>query len=219
MDVVGINVIAGLGALGIGAAAIAFAAQKTLENLFGTFSIASDRPFEVGDYVSVGQDMGNVENVGFRSTRIRTLGRTLVTVPNGVVAAGRVENYSARDRIMYNPVLRLAYATTVEQLRLVIDELGRLLRSHPKVFQGEQRVRFAALGENSLNVEVWCWVATKKFLEYTEVVEELNFGIVGILERELRHESETRRERGDTAGSSPAPAGHGENPPGPSDKA
>jgi MscS family membrane protein len=243
MDVVGINVIAGLGALGIGAAAVAFAAQKTLENLFGTFSIASDRPFEVGDYVSVGQDMGNVENVGFRSTRIRTLGRTLVTVPNGVVAAGRVENYSARDRIMYNPVLRLAYATTVEQLRLVIDELGRLLRSHPKVFQGEQRVRFAALGENSLNVEVWCWVATKKFLEYTEVVEELNFGIVGIversgtsfafptralfmakdgvidLERELRHESETRRERGDTAGSSPAPAGHGENPPGPSDKA
>ncbi len=243
MDVVGINVIAGLGALGIGAAAIAFAAQKTLENLFGTFSIASDRPFEVGDYVSVGQDMGNVENVGFRSTRIRTLGRTLVTVPNGVVAAGRVENYSARDRIMYNPVLRLAYATTVEQLRLVIDELGRLLRSHPKVFQGEQRVRFAALGENSLNVEVWCWVATKKFLEYTEVVEELNFGIVGIversgtsfafptralfmakdgvidLERELRHESETRRERGDAAGSSPAPAGHGENPPGPSDKA
>ena len=183
LDVVGINVVAGLGALGIGAAALAFAAQKTLENLFGTFSIASDRPFEVGDYVAIGQDTGTVEEIGFRSTRIRTLGRTVVTVPNGVVASGRVENFSARDRIMYNPVLRLSYGTTTEQLRAVIDDVDRLLRSHPKIFQGEQRVRFAAFGESSLSVEVWCWVATRDFVEYTTVVEELNFAISGIVER------------------------------------
>ena len=183
LDVVGINVIAGLGALGIFAAALAFAAQKTLENLFGTFSIAGDRPFDVGDYVSVGQDTGTVEEVGLRSTRIRTLARTLVTVPNGLVAAGRVENFSARDRIMYNPVLRLSYGTTADELRLVIEGIGGLLRSHPKVFQGELRVRLASFGESALNVEVWCWVATRDYLEYTAVVEELNFAIVAIVER------------------------------------
>ncbi len=183
LDVVGINVVAGLGALGIGAAALAFAAQKTLENLFGTFSIASDRPFEVGDYVAIGEDSGTVEDIGFRSTRLRTLGRTVVTVPNGVVASGRVENFSVRDRIMYNPVLRLSYATTAEQLRAVIDGVAKLLSSHPKLFQKEQRVRFASFGESSLNVEVWCWVATRDFLEYTSIVEELNFGIALIVER------------------------------------
>ncbi len=238
LDVIGLNVVAGLGALGIGAAAIAFAAQKTLENMFGTLSIASDRPFEVGDYVMIGPDSGTVEEVGFRSTRIRTLGRTLVTVPNGLVASGRVENFSARDRIMYNPVLKLAYATTVEQLRLVIDETGRFLRSHPKVFQGEQRVRFAAFGENALHVEVWCWVATRDFLEYTEVVEQLNFGIARIveksgtsfafptrvlfmakdgvvdLERELRREVENRRMRGDSAAATVPEAGTGDPTPG-----
>jgi MscS family membrane protein len=183
LDVIGINVIAGLGALGIGAAAIAFAAQKTLENLFGTAAIASDRPFEVGDFVAIGQDTGTVEDIGFRSTRLRTLARTIVTIPNGLVASGRVENLSARDRIMYNPVLRLAYATTTAQLTYVVDEVNRLLLSHPKLFHGEQRVRFAAFGESALLVEVWCWVATRDFLEYTGVVEELNFAIAGIVER------------------------------------
>ncbi len=183
LDVLGINVVAGLGALGIGAAAFAFAAQKTIENLFGTFSLAGDRPFEVGDFVAIGQDTGTVEEVGLRSTRLRTLGRTLVSIPNGLVAAGRVENYSARDRIMYNPVVRLSYATTSDQLAQVIREVGDLLRTHPKVSQDENRVRFASFGESALNVEVWCWVATRSYTEYTTVVEELNFAVARIVER------------------------------------
>jgi MscS family membrane protein len=183
LDVVGVNVLSALVGLGLGGVAIAFAAQKTLENLFGTASIASDRPFEVGHFVTIGQDTGTVEDIGFRSTRLRTLGRTLVTIPNGLIASGRVENFSARDRIMYNPVLKLTYATTAAQLTYVVDEVKRLLRSHPRVFQGEQRVRLAAFGESSLMVEVWCWVETRDFLEYTGVVEELNFAIVKIVER------------------------------------
>ena len=183
LDVFGINMIAGLGALGLTAAAIAFAAQKSLENLFGTAAIASDRPFEVGDFVTIGQDTGTVEEIGLRSTRLRTLARTLVAIPNGLIAAGRVENYSARERIMYNPVLALAYDTTRAQLTYVVDEIKRLLRSHAKVFQGDLRVRFAGFGESALRVEVWCWVETRDYLEYTGVVEELNFGIVEIGER------------------------------------
>jgi MscS family membrane protein len=183
LDVVGVNVLSAMVGLGLGGVAIAFAAQKTLENLFGTASIASDRPFEVGHFVTIGQDSGTVEEVGFRSTRLRTLGRTVVTIPNGLIASGRVENFSARDRIMYNPVLKLTYAATAAQLAYVVDEIKRLLRSHPKVFQGEQRVRFSAFGESSLLVEVWCWVETRNFIEYTRVVEELNFAILEIVER------------------------------------
>jgi MscS family membrane protein len=183
LDLFGINVIAGLGALGLTAAAIAFAAQKTLENLFGTASIASDRPYEVGDFVMIGQDLGTVEDIGLRSTRLRTIGRTLVAIPNGLIATGRVENYTARDRIMYNPVLTLVYDTTVAQLKYVIEGIRQLLLSHPKVSQDGHRVRFAAFGESALRVEVWCWIATREFVEYTGVVEELNFAIAGIVER------------------------------------
>ena len=181
LDVIGVNVVAGLGALGIGGVALAFAAQKTLENLFGTAAIAGDRPFEVGDFVAIGQDTGTVEEIGFRSTRLRTVARTVVTVPNGVIAAGRIENYSARDRILYNPVLALVYSTTEAQLGAVIEGVKRLLGSHPKVYQEEYRVRLAAFGENALRVEVWSWVATRDYLEYTGVVEELNFAIARIV--------------------------------------
>ena len=223
LDVFGINVIAGLGALGLTAAAIAFAAQKSLENLFGTASIASDRPFEVGDFVTIGQDTGTVEDIGLRSTRLRTLARTLVTIPNGLIAAGRVENFSARERIMFNPVLKLVYGTTAAQLAYVIDEIKRLLRTHPDIYQDQQRVRFAAFGESALQVEVWCWVTTPDYIEYTRVVEELNFAIARIVEqsgtsfalpsrtvymakdgvvdgeraREIEREVAARRERGD----------------------
>ena len=183
LDVIGINVMAGLGALGIGGVALAFAAQKTLENLFGTAAIAGDRPFEVGDFIAIGQDTGTVEEIGFRSTRLRTVARTRVTVPNGVIAAGRIENYTARDRILYNPVLKLAYSASEAQLNAVIGDAKRLLESHPKVFQGEHRVRFAAFGNNALHIEVWCWIATRDFLEYTAVVEELNFALAAIVQR------------------------------------
>ncbi len=181
LDVIGLNVVAGLGALGIGGVALAFAAQKTLENLFGTAAIAGDRPFEVGDFVAIGPDIGTVEDIGFRSTRLRTVARTRVTIPNGLIAAGRIENYTARDRILYNPVLTLVYSTTEAQLTAVIEGVKRLLGSHPKVYQGEYRVRFAAFGENALRVEVWSWIATRVYLEYTEVVEELNFAIAKIV--------------------------------------
>jgi MscS family membrane protein len=183
MDVVGIKVLAILAGLGLGGVALAFAAQKTLENVFGTISIAGDRPFEVGDFVTIGTDSGTVEDVGFRSTRLRTVARTLVTIPNGVVAAGRVENYSSRDRIMYNPVLGLAYDTSPAQLAYVIEEVKRLLASHGRVSQDGWRVRFASFGQSSLNVEVWCWIDTRDFLEYTGVVEQLNFSLAEIVQR------------------------------------
>jgi len=184
LDVVGINVVGVLAGLGLGGVAVAFAAQKTIENMFGAASIAGDRPFQVGDFVAIGSDLGTVEDVGFRSTRLRTLARTVVTIPNGIVAAGRVESFSARDRILFNPTIGLVYETRAAQVRAIRDGIKRLLATHPRVHQPDHRVRFRSFGDSALNLEVLCWVATKDFEKYLEVAEELNFAIAELVERE-----------------------------------
>lgn len=183
LDVLGANVVGVMAGLGLGGVALAFAAQKTLENVFGTASIAADRPFRVGDLVLIGQDQGTVEDVGLRSTRLRTLSRAVVTIPNGLVAAGRVENLSARERFVYNPTLGLVYGTTASQLRLVTDEIGRLLANHPRVWQKNTRVRFRGFGESALEVEVLCWIVGSEFDEFLAVAEEINFAIMELVER------------------------------------
>ncbi|HPS79504.1 MAG TPA: mechanosensitive ion channel family protein [Thermoanaerobaculaceae bacterium] len=183
LDVIGINVVGVLAGLGLGGLAIAFAAQKTLENVFGAVAIAGDRPFQVGDFVTIGTDQGTVEDVGLRSTTLRTLARSVVSIPNGVVVAGRVENFSARDRIVFNPTLGLVYETRPGQLRMVLDGFREALRSHPKVSQEGLRVRFRSFGDSSLNVEVLCWISTVAYDEYLEIVEELNFAFAEVVEK------------------------------------
>lgn len=182
LDTVGVNVMALVAGLGLGGLAIAFAAQRTIENLFGAVAIAGDRPFKVGDFVSIGDVTGTVEDVGLRSTRVRTIQRTLVTIPNSAVAAEKVTSFTARDRMLYNPTLGLVYGTTVDQLVFVIDEIRKLLLTHPRVFQDAQRVRFRAFGAYSLDIEVMAWVVTQDFGEYTAIAEELNFALARIVE-------------------------------------
>ncbi len=182
LDTVGVKVLALVAGLGLGGLAIAFAAQRTIENLFGAVAIAGDRPFKVGDFVSIGDVTGTVEDVGLRSTRIRTMQRTLVTIPNGAVAGEKVTNFTARDRMLYNPTIGLVYGTTVEQLVFVIDEIRKLLLTHPRVFQDTQRVRFKAFGAYSLDIEVVAWVLTQDVGEFTALAEELNFAVARIVE-------------------------------------
>ncbi|MGE5235627.1 MAG: mechanosensitive ion channel family protein [Acidobacteriota bacterium] len=182
LDVVGVKVVALLAGLGIGGVAIAFAAQKTIENLFGALAIAGDRPFSVGDYVTIGEVSGTVEDIGLRSTRIRTLERTLVTIANGNVVAGLITNYGARDRIFFNPTIGVLYGTSAAQLIYITDEIRKLLLSHPKVWQDMHRCRFKAFGASSLDIEVFAWIDTTDYNEYTAVAEELNFRIAEIVE-------------------------------------
>ena len=182
LDTVGVNVMALLAGLGLGGLAVAFAAQRTIENLFGALAIAADRPFRVGDFVTLGDVTGTVEDVGLRSTRLRTLQRTLVSIPNSAVMNEKVINLSARDRMLYNPTIGLVYGTTVEQLVFVIDEIRKLLLAHPRVFQDAQRVRFKGFGAYSLDIEVVAWVLTQDWVEYTAIAEELNFAVARIVE-------------------------------------
>lgn len=182
LDSAGVHVMGLLAGLGIGGLAVAFAAQKTIENVFGSLAIAADRPFKIGDWVKIGDISGSVEDVGLRSTRIRTLARTLVTIPNGSLISERIENFGERDRFLYNPVIGLLYSSTKAQLEYVIDEIKKLLAAHPKVYDEVIRVRLAAFGPSSIDVAITCWILAADFHEYTGVAEELNFRILGIVE-------------------------------------
>ena len=115
----GVNVITVLAGLGVGGIAVALAAQKTLENFIGGITVYADQPVRVGEFCRFGGTVGTVEEVGLRSTRVRTLDRTVVTIPNSEFSNLQIENFARRDRIWYHPTIRLRYETTPDQIRYV----------------------------------------------------------------------------------------------------
>ena len=167
-----------LAGLGIGGIALAFGAQKTVENLFGSVALAVDQPFRVGDFVKVEDFTGNVERIGLRSTQIRTLDRTLITIPNGALSEMRLETFAARDRIRFTATVGLVSETTEEQMTRVVDGIERMLRAHPKVWPDAVVAKFCGLGASSLDVEVLCWFQTADFDEFRALRQEALLGIL-----------------------------------------
>lgn len=181
--VAGFNITAALAGLGIGGIAVALAAQKTLENLFGGITITSDRPVRVGDFCRFGDQVGTVEDIGLRSTRIRTLDRTVVSVPNGQIASMSLENFGVRDKIWFHPTIQLRYETSADQLRYVLSELRRLLYAHPKVESQSARVRLVGFGSSSLNLEIFAYVQVSDYGVFLEIQEDLLLRIMEIVEQ------------------------------------
>jgi MscS family membrane protein len=170
-----------LAGLGIGGIALAFGAQKTIENLFGSVALAADQPFRVGDFVKIEDFTGNVERIGMRSTQIRTLDRTLVSVPNGMLADMRIEDFASRDRIRFAATLGLAHGTSEEQLRRIVADVEAMLRADPRVWPDVVVARLAALGAASLDVEVLCWLQTTDFGSFRDFRQEALLGIMRIV--------------------------------------
>lgn len=162
-----------LAGLGVGGLAVALGAQKTLENLFGAFSIGADQPFREGDFIKVDEVLGNVESIGLRSTRIRTLDRTLVTIPNGRLSEMRIESYSARDRIRLACSIGLVYGTTGDQMRRVVTGLENILNSHPKIAPNATVVRFSGFNDSWLKVDVMAWFLTADWNEFQSIRQEI----------------------------------------------
>lgn len=169
----GVDVTTGLAALGLGGLALALGAQKTIENLVGSVTLITDQPIRVGDFCRVGETMGTVEKIGMRSTRIRTLDRTLVTIPNGEFSSSRIENFAFRDRFWFHPIFGLRYETTPEQIRYLLVELRALLYAHPMVTEDPARVRCVELGADSINLEVFTYILASNYDEFLEVKEDL----------------------------------------------
>jgi MscS family membrane protein len=164
---------AALAGLGVGGIAVALAAQKTLENVIGGVSLIFDQPVNVGDTLRLGSTVGTVDDIGLRSTRIRTLDRTMVSVPNGQIANMSLENLSARDKFWFHPILSLHYGTTEPQMQAVLDGIRRLLAQTPDTDPQSVRVRFLRFGPSSLDVEVFAYILARDWSHFLEIQERL----------------------------------------------
>ena len=176
--------IAGLIAgLGVGGLAIALAAQSTLENFIGGIILYADQPVKVGDFCKFGELRGLVEDVGLRSVKIRTLDRTIVTVPNADFAKLQLENLADRDRVLLRENLRLRYEATREQLQDVMSEIDSMLRDHERIAEEPLRVRFNGFGEYFLEVEIYAYAMTRAWPEFLEIREDVLLKVMDIIER------------------------------------
>jgi len=178
----GINITTLLAGLGVGGVALALALQKPIEDLLGAVSLYSQQPMQTGDFCKYGTTFGIVEEIGLRTTRIRTLNDTLVSVPNCIIAHGPIENYSARQKMLYHPDLPLRYDTTLEQMQAIIDGIDTMARGHEKVIGDSVRVCFTNFAENCLTIKARIYVDESDFSSYLKVVGELNMSIMGIVQ-------------------------------------
>jgi MscS family membrane protein len=178
----GFNMSTALAGLGIGGLAIGFGAQKTIENLFGGVSVLGDEVFRVGDVCRFGDRTGVVEDIGLRSTRIRTEDRTLLAIPNGVVATINLENFSRRDKILFKTNFGLRPESPADHVRFVLSEVRKLLYSHSKIETRTVRVRLTDIAGTSLNMEILSYVLTQDFNEFAAVREDLLLRMLDIIE-------------------------------------
>jgi MscS family membrane protein len=178
----GVNPTAALAGVGVGGIAVAFAAQKTLENVIGGVSLIFDQAVRVGDILKVGDATGRVEDIGLRSTRIRTPDRTVVSVPNGQIANMTLENLSSRDKFWFHPILALRYGTTSPQMYIVLDHIRTLLEENPNLEHTSSRVRFLHFGPSSLDIEIFAYVLARDWNQFLEIQEGLLLSIMECIE-------------------------------------
>jgi MscS family membrane protein len=169
----GYNTSTILAGLGIGGIAIALAAQKTIENLFGGVAVVSDRPVAVGDFCKFGDRVGTVEDIGLRSTRVRTLDRTVVSIPNAEFSSMVLENFSQRDKVLFHPTLNLRRDTRPDQVRSILDAIRRILTEDQDVEVGTLPVRFIGAGQYSLDVEIFAYIRTANYDEFLKIQQDL----------------------------------------------
>jgi len=179
-SVFNLNVATIIAGLGIGGIAVALAAQDSLQNLLGSFTIFADKPFLVGDLVRIDKYEGTVEKVGFRSTVIRTLDKTLVIIPNKKMVDSPLENLSLRNlrRMKFNIGLR--YDTTPDVMKKISDEVQQVVNDHPAT-SDDTLVTFDSFGDSSLNIQVLYFIEIVDYNEYMRIRQDLNYKIMGIV--------------------------------------
>ena len=182
LDNIGYRVSTLLAGLGIGGLAVALAAQKSIENLIGAATLYAAAPVRVGDYCRFGDKRGTVEEIGLRSTRLRTVERTVISVPNADFASLQLENFADREKMRFSPKLHLRYTTKPEQLRQIMTEIVKLLNEHPQLDEKPNVARFVGFGTYSLDIKIMAFVMTTNYQEFLEITEQLNLRILEIVE-------------------------------------
>ncbi|MCH8331098.1 MAG: mechanosensitive ion channel [Bacteroidetes bacterium] len=177
-----LNVGSLIAGLGIGGLAIALAAQDTLENLIASFVIFADQPFQVGDFIKVGDTYGVVEKIGFRSTRIRTLEKSYLTVPNKTLINKELDNLSLRTFRRAKYSIGVTYDTNIDQIQKIVADIQKFIDDH-KITNEDGLVRFEEFADSSLNIMVLYYVRTQDWNEYMLVREEVNYEIMRIVKK------------------------------------
>jgi MscS family membrane protein len=172
-----------IGGLGIGGAALAIASKDAISNLFGSFTVLLDRPFEIGDWIVCDDVEGTVEQVGFRSTRVRTFYNSLISIPNSQFTTAVVDNMGRRHYRRIKTYLTVQYDTTPEQLEAFCEGIRELIRSHPYTRKDYFHVYFNRFGENSLDVLLYCFLACPDWSAELRERERLFLDIVRLAQR------------------------------------
>jgi MscS family membrane protein len=178
----GVDLTTALAGVGIAGVAVALGAQKSVENLLGGIFLVTDRALAVGDYCKLSDREGWVEDITLRSVRLRTLQQTLLSVPAGLLAQGSIENFATRSKILVQSVLRLSYATTGEQLQIILVQTRELLMRTQAIDTESARVRLTSFGAEAIELELFAYVVTSDNTTFLEVREKLLLEIARIIE-------------------------------------
>jgi MscS family membrane protein len=179
----GVDVSTALAGVGIGGLALGLGAQKTFENMFGGVSILFDKVIQVGDPCRINNQTGVVEDIGLRSTRLRTAERTLIAVPNGVMATATLENLRFRDKFLCQQTIRLRYDLSPDHVRYVLGKIQELLTLDAKVEDSSARVRFVRFAEYALEIEIYCYILELDYGAYLATQEQLFLKIMDEIEK------------------------------------
>ncbi len=170
-----------LASLGIGGLAVALAAKDSLSNIFGSIMILLDRPFTIGDWIKADDLEGTVEEIGFRSTRIRTFAKTLITVPNSTLMNMSIDNFSRMPKRRIKLTIGITYDTNPQQMRQAVAALKQMLREHPAIDQDFFLVNFTNFGASSLDIMVYCFTTSTIWGEYLNAREDVCLKIMETL--------------------------------------
>lgn len=177
----GINVGTLVAGLGIGGLAVALAAKDTFENLLGSFVIYLDKPFEIGDYIRINEIYCTVEKIGLRSTRLRTLEKSLLTMPNKMLVESMIDNYTLRPFRRVDRIIALSRDTMHEQMITIIAGLKKAIGEHP-LTTDEIYFNFHEITSFSLEIRIQYYVMTAEWEIYLKAVGEINLIILKIIE-------------------------------------
>jgi len=179
----GINVTAFFASLGIGGLALALAAKDTAANLFGSIALLIDRSVKVGEWIKVAGVEGVVEDIGMRTTKIRTFEKSIIAIPNSIVANSHIENYSRRGIRRIKMFIGLTYDTPRETIEAILTDLRTLLRTHPDIAQNEtQLVNFRDFNASDLGIMIYTFTNKSEWKTYLEIREKINLEIIRIIE-------------------------------------
>nr|WP_199458727.1 mechanosensitive ion channel family protein [Vibrio owensii] len=178
IEFMGFSISPILAGLGVGGLAVALAVRPILENVINGLTLYADGGVKLGEFCRYGDKLGTIESIGLRSTRVRTLERSLITIPNSEFANMEIDNLERRDKRRMDHIIRLRSETTLEQLRVLIVNIRRLLLQHPMIEEEPVRVRLMGIGEYSININMMAYISCRDHEEFMAVQEDILFAML-----------------------------------------